>query len=169
MKCDEALHAMQAALDEGRTSLPESVRLHVAACAGCRRAWRQLLDIEAGLAGLGAESIEPPAGLHGSIMRALEGEKPLGRPRSRARRLVAASGLAAAALVVIFAVHLAALNRAETAADDRQVSFVMPTLAFDERALDPFAAEIVRQSGDDLSGLARSFQVSLASAQNAVQ
>lgn len=168
MKCDDALNAMQTALDAGRATPPESVRRHLDRCEECRWAWSQLLQIESSLSDLGAEPIEPPSSIHDSIMRALENGKPAGRP-ARARRLVFAAGLSAAALLMIFAVKIASLNRAETMKPDQEIGFVMPTLAFDERALDPASAAIVKQSGDELNGLAKSFQVSLASAQNAVQ
>lgn len=168
MKCDDALNAMQTALDAGRATPPESVRRHLDHCEECRWAWSQLLQIESSLSDLGAEPIDPPSTIHNSIMLALENEKPAGKP-ARARRLVFAAGLSAAALLLFFIGKIASLNDVDTSRPDQEIGFIMPTLAFDERALDPVSAAIVKQSGDELNGLAKSFQASLASAQNAVQ
>jgi hypothetical protein len=108
MTCDQALDALQDALDAGgagrppeEEALPEAVRGHLEACPGCREAWSELSAIESALFEPAFEPFaEPPASLRPRILAALAAE-PAFAPGSAPSRgkplaLLAVAGLIAA-------------------------------------------------------------------------
>lgn len=66
MRCIEVREQLVAFPGDGEDSL--AVRRHLAGCADCRAEQQQFVALRAGLADLGARTIEPPADLVRSLM-----------------------------------------------------------------------------------------------------
>jgi hypothetical protein len=115
VKCDEARELFSDHMDRTLSPAQED-RLggHLVECARCREALR---EYESALSMLAGASPSPPQGLETRVLRALEAERPSGRPRGWAWRLAPVLGTLAAGVVLgMLIAHQRAQERTQIAA-----------------------------------------------------